>query len=265
MKKLIFIFFYTFISLFAEEVKVLEWLGTVKIFLNSQTSPPEKGKTYPENIQIITKEKSNISIFTRNGTYIIKENASINVNDLLNIKDFIPLTVTHVSGVRGIYSDLQNQLKQESKMAYENLVRTLGGKIEDYNGWKTTLDATFLKLIKSSGRELIPLEYAVLRSDMFNAMALPGGQFIILTKTLDTLDNKVSIYMKQNKISETEKPKYRELFVCGILAHELAHYYNQHALKMQNKFIGKVEESELLAASKQLEKIDFSQEQEMLI
>lgn len=264
MIKIFLLFFSLFsFSLFASNVKVMFVNGSVNIIQSGASTPAVLGSEYPENIEIQVEEKSEVQIQTRNGTFKIKGKANIKMPQLLTGAGFIEANVTEVSGVRGVYTNIHDQLRKESEMFYSDFINDSGGKLSDHNGWKKVIDSVFLKLMKASGKEPFALEYAIVKQDSFNAMSLPGGQFIIFSNALDVLDQKAEVYRNKDKAPDSQKELYREYILSGLIAHELAHYYNQHSLKMQMKIIGEPSEKDLKEASKHLKTISFSQEQEL--
>lgn len=96
--------------------------------------------------------------------------------------------------------------------------------LKKYKGWRKIIDRSFFRLSHFSGFITTKIDYAIIKNRHFNAFSYPGGQFIIHTGTLDEIDKEID---KKNK-NGTERDIERELYISGILAHELAHYYNKH-------------------------------------
>ncbi|MEM7181877.1 MAG: M48 family metalloprotease [Spirochaetota bacterium] len=128
--------------------------------------------------------------------------------------------------------------------------------VTDYKGWKTTIDQTFAKLMLHSGFPSFVHTYKIIQDSTFHANAYPAGQFIIHTKVLQRIDEEIA-KQKQHTLSNS---KFREYYLAGILAHELAHVYNRHTFESYKKvFAAKDKQSPQFS----LGMIRFRQQQEL--
>ena len=124
---------------------------------------------------------------------------------------------------------LYSHILRRSITWYQNYVKSIGG-CRKSKSWDNVLKSVFQRLMNASGSPSFKIQYCITPSMQFNAAAFPGGQFIINIGTLKYLEKKVQLAIKGKKKKESSN-KIREQYIVGILAHELAHYYNKHTLK----------------------------------
>ncbi|MCP5502930.1 MAG: M48 family metalloprotease [Leptospiraceae bacterium] len=132
--------------------------------------------------------------------------------------------------ILGYKKALSNYILNLSEMEYKNYKES-NTVLNNYKDWKSILDRTFYRLAQSSGLSNFKIEYSIIKNPSFNAYVYPGGQFILHTGTLDAIDKEI----KKQKENGLEHNTYREFYISGILAHELAHYYNRHTFKLYMK------------------------------
>lgn len=122
------------------------------------------------------------------------------------------------------------------------------GVIVDYKNWQSVIHSVFQDLINNTNFEVF-----ILRKDSFNVAFFPKNQFFINTATLDTLENE-SINLASS-FSELKTCKNlsecRKVLILPIIAHELAHYFQDDYFLLKNK----IEEHKHLPRDEFYEKI----------
>ncbi|HNO27022.1 MAG TPA: M48 family metallopeptidase, partial [Leptospiraceae bacterium] len=126
-----------------------------------------------------------------------------------------------------------------SRADYKSYVEKAGGNAADYNGWKKIVDEVFRKLSENSGNPAFHIEYSILKEKSFNAAAFPGGQFVIHSGLLDSIDRMVQ-EKKGTPESSPDFAKQRAHYLAPVIAHELGHYYNKHTYK---SYLAKIEKT----------------------
>ena len=232
--------------------------GSVEITEAGKSIKPENNSNLSLNAKIKTGADGKVELLLDQTEYLILRNQEVVLKDL-QLKSFITVKPTSVSGVRGLYEEILVQLEKESAEAYKEYVKAKG-TLEDHKGWKKVIDLSFGKLMTASSKESFNLQYAIIKDDSFNAGAFPGGQFIIHVGTLDALDKKIESTQKDKTEFLDSK---RESLLAAILSHELAHYYNKHAFQKIKKIIGDAEDKKAVTAESELISIRFGQEMEL--
>ena len=117
-------------------------------------------------------------------------------------------------------------------MSLERYKKNSEGIVSDYKGWNTILVETFRKLAPESKVSIF-----ILKKNSFNMVFIPENYFLIHTDTLDILDKelpnlKTDITSLKNC---SDKNSCRELMIAPIIAHELAHYFQEDHVKLKLK------------------------------
>lgn len=233
-------------------------VGSVSIQENKTEKGVKKGDKLPLSGTIKVGSSAKLEIKYKGQKFSLGGGVEKKLEELLSWEGLMkPVTTTNVSGVRSLYEDTLNQLSELSKEQFDSFPN----KIKDHKGWKSIIDKGFKKLTLNSGKPPFPIQYAIINNSSFNAGAFPGGQFIVFTGTLDTIDSRIEAEVKKNK--KLKSSDLREGYIAAILSHELAHYYNQHALQsIQRNF--KLQNSAVVSeVESDLQNLSYSQENEL--
>lgn len=262
MKKLIGVIFLVFaVSIYAKEniIRIQEVSGQVEITGNGKSIPSAVNSYLPSNSELKIKANGKLEISINEEIYIIKGPIELKLANIYSMRNMTK-TVTFTAGVRGLQNDILNQIEEKSEEAYGEYVSSHNGALKDYNDWKSVLEKIFTQLMDASGREAFKLKYSILQDKEFNAAAFPGGQFVIHTAALDRID----LESKQKAGNDDKAYKsYRENYAAGVIAHELAHYYNNHTLQKVKKIISANEKMEESYQVVLVEEVKFSQDLEL--
>jgi predicted Zn-dependent protease len=249
------ILFFISISIFSNDDKavVTFFQGNINVFIEEQKQSVKINLVLPIDARIQLENGSKLDIAYQKKLYSFREEQNTVLKDIFSNTLYKGVTDVKVLGVRALHEQVHTRLMLESQQQFDETVTQAGGSITDYNGWKKPIEACFQKIMSSSGYGLFPLKYAVIQHNDFNAAAYPGGQFIIHTAALDTLDQKTK--------KDTLK---REEALAPIIAHELSHYYNKHSIQSVNRIIvQKDQPAKIAEEDKTLHTIRFEQDQEL--
>ncbi|MBK7057296.1 MAG: M48 family metallopeptidase [Leptospiraceae bacterium] len=262
MKRLIgFLFLFLSIGIYAKEniIRIQEVSGQVEINGGGKNIPPAVNSYLPSNSEIKIKASGKLEISINEEIFIIKGPIELNLAKIHSMRNMTK-TITFTASVRGLQNDILNQIEEKSEEAYGEYVRSHNGALKDHNEWKPILEKVFTRLMDASSREAFKLKYSILQDKEFNAAAFPGGQFVIHTATLDRID----LESKKNAGNDDKAYKSnRENYAAGVIAHELAHYYNNHTLQKVKKIISFNEEKKESYEVVLLEEVKFSQDLEL--
>lgn len=262
MKRLIgFLFLFLSISIYAKEniIRIQEVIGQVEINGGGKSISPAVNSYLPSNSEIKIKANGKLEISINEEIFIIKGPIELNLAKIHSMRNMTK-TITFTASVRGLQNDILNQIEEKSEEAYGECVRSHNGSLKDHNEWKPILEKVFTRLMDVSSREAFKLKYSILQDKEFNAAAFPGGQFVIHTATLDRID----LESKKNAGNDDKAYKLnREKYAAGVIAHELAHYYNNHTLQKVKKIISFNEEKKESYEVVLLEEVKFNQDLEL--
>ena len=108
----------------------------------------------------------------------------------------------------------------------------------DPGDWRAPLEAAFLKLVRTTGHDILNYEYAVVNDPDFNAFCLPGGHFIINSGMLNLLGERAARLMERDgeRGKKLGASWYREREIAPVIAHELGHYVNRHGYQSIRRY-----------------------------
>lgn len=121
-----------------------------------------------------------------------------------------------------------------TELSLENYKKDSDGIVLDYNGWNAILQRVFKKLAPQS----IVLTQ-IIKKKSFNMAFFPENYFLIHTDTLDILDKELPIFQTENLSLKdcNDKNSCRELMIAPLIAHELAHYFQEDHVRLKLKFV----------------------------
>lgn len=118
-------------------------------------------------------------------------------------------------------------------LTVEDYIKNSDGVLNDYKNWRIVLNESLQKLAKESSFEVI-----ILKKAEFNMAFFPPNQIFINTGTLDRLE-------EESKFLESDFPELvscksinrcRQILIFPLIAHELAHFYQEdYALLKKNR------------------------------
>lgn len=183
---------------------------------------------------------------------------NIIVTKFVFILFFIIIPITSIKSIEPLEFDelLFVHIQNISQADYVNFIKE-NKPIQISDEWQTCVDSVFRKLIQNSSNPLFKPIYSVINKPTLNAFAFPGGQFILHKGLFDNLD--AEIKSQEGTKNSSGLRQMRENYLAPILAHELAHYFNQHTFKAFKKIVNNSSKS----SKRNLDMIRFDQELEL--
>lgn len=112
-------------------------------------------------------------------------------------------------------------------------------KLNDFNGWESILTKTFKNIMEYSSLRNTNYKILILDDPCFNAEASVDGEIIIYRGTLEQIDKRIEDngYLLPNSQDKnkfcSELNQCREKIIAAILAHELAHFFEEDHKTLQ--------------------------------
>lgn len=142
---------------------------------------------------------------------------------------FLLLPLSLLQATTATDQEVYDHLYRRAQVAFTALTKQFG--CTDGGDWKPVIGKVFTRVMRASGRT-DNISVCVVKRPGFNAGALLSGQFIIHEDALATLG---AVAKGAAKADAAREQMIREILLAGIIGHELAHFYNQHALRSYQK------------------------------
>ena len=113
------------------------------------------------------------------------------------------------------------------------------GQVEDFNGWSAILQKTFKNILEYSSLRSNYYKILILDADCFNAEANANGQILVYKGTLSAIDKRIEEKYLQAETKDRNKfclslEVCRENLIAPIIAHELAHFFHNDHVALQD-------------------------------